>query len=212
MSDYYNSQIEILDKHNLVYVSLNLPDLRYDQYEGKCVKGKQIGLEGGYMDRRVDKVSFNHQCHNAVAVMTGEFYDGLILVDVDPKMDTHNPKRWTMDVWKALMSEHGLCDTLQSETINGGLHYYFYCTSEQRKLLYTKDIQFKSSTGKMFDTCIDIKYTNQFSYECCLLQTADHVFKYQFVEEFKGVDILPLLDWLYREILLAYAHKLYQSL
>ena len=38
MSDYYNSQIEILDKHNLVYVSLNLPDLRYDQYEGKCVK------------------------------------------------------------------------------------------------------------------------------------------------------------------------------
>ena len=56
MSDYYNSQIEILDKHNLVYVSLNLPDLRYDQYEGKCVKGKQIGLEGGYMNRRIDKV------------------------------------------------------------------------------------------------------------------------------------------------------------
>ena len=142
--DYYNSQIDVLEKHNLVYVSINLPDLRYDQYEGKCVKGKQIGLEGGYMDRRVDKVSFNHQCHNAVAVMTGEFYDGSILVDVDPKMDTHN--RWTMDVWKKLVSEHGLCDTLQSETINGGKHYYLYCTTEQRKVLYTKDRQFKSST------------------------------------------------------------------
>ena len=74
-------------------------------------------------------------------------------------------------------------------------HHYFYCTEEQRTEF--RRISFTSSNHKLFGSGIDIKYTNQLSYECSSIEVNDEIFKYKFVDEFP---ILPLPDWIFDEI------------
>ena len=57
---------------------------------------------------------------------------------------------------------------------------------------------FTSSNHKLFEGCIDIKYTNQLSFECSSIEKDGENFKYEF---FDDNDILPLPDWIYEEIL-----------
>ena len=116
---FYKSQIAILEKHKLVYVPVYLA-YTYDDELGKFKNGKPQGL-GAYANISRKTLPFEYEKHNAVCVMTGENYDGLILVDIDNCNDDHH--RNTMEVWNDLMLENGLCDTLQSETVNGGMHY-----------------------------------------------------------------------------------------
>ena len=189
---YYKKQIAVLEKHKLVYVPVYLA-YTYDDELGKFKKGKPQGL-GAYANMRRKTVPFEYEKHNAVCVMMGENYDGVILVDIDNCNDDND--RNTMEVWNELMLENGLCDTLQSETVNGGMHYYFYCTEEQRTEF--KRISFTSSNHKLFGSGIDIKYTNQLSYECSSIDRNGQFFKYEFVDDFA---ILPLPEWIYQEIL-----------
>ena len=99
---------------------------------------------GKYKDVKRETRKFQYGKHNAVCVMTGENYHGLILVDIDYGDDV-------FDKWNDLLIENGAdsCDTLQSETINQGMHYYFYCTKEQRKVF--SEMAFTSSNNKLFD-------------------------------------------------------------
>jgi len=190
--NYYKTQIAILEKHNLIYVAVHLP-CEFSEEKQKFTKGKPYGL-GEYKDVRRKKLEFKYGQHNAVCVMTGENYDGLILVDIDNCEDTEH--RNTMDYWMDLrLKQDDLCDTLQSETINGGMHYYFHCTRDQREIF--SQMSFTSSNHKLFGGCIDIKYTNQLSYECSLVEYNGDSFIYEFVDDFP---ILPLPEWIFEEI------------
>jgi len=187
MQTYYQSQISVLEKHNLVYISCNL-SYNYLEEKNKFKKGFPKDL-GQYKDIHRETKEFEYGKHNAVCVMMGENYGGIILVDIDND-------EGTLDRWNELMVENGLCDTLQSKTINNGMHYYFQCTEEQRKAF--SGMAFTSSNHKLFEGCIDIKYTNQLSFECSSIEKDGENFKYEFLDD---NDILPLPQWIFAEIL-----------
>jgi len=201
---YYQSQIDVLEKHKLIYISIlltyiygeekkkftkSMPDTRVQRQRGEYIDW-ELSLPKYGDDIVLKTRPFNFSKHTGVAVMMGEKYGGKILIDTD-NVDN------TIDIWNDLLLENGLCDTLQSKTVSKGMHYYFQCTEEQRKAFV--GIDFKASNQKLFNSVIDVKYTNQISYECSCIEKNGEIFKYEFLEDFD--EILPLPDWIYEEIL-----------
>ena len=113
MQNYYKSQIAVLEKHNLVYISIkltytyneekkkfikSLPDTKAQQKRGEVIDWDlSLGLYGDNIVR--EKRLFNLAKHTGVAVMMGEKYGGKILIDID-NVDN------TIDIWNDLLLEN----------------------------------------------------------------------------------------------------------
>ena len=121
METYFEEQIKIIEEHKLTYQAITFKFV-YDTEKKKINKTLEI-FPSKYKDVTVNTREFIKGVYNGVAVMLGENYNGIILVDVD---NVNN----TLDIFKKIAKENILKKTLKSKTLNGGLYYYFYCVEE----------------------------------------------------------------------------------
>jgi P4 family phage/plasmid primase-like protien len=190
-TEFFNKQKEILDKHNIIYNSINI-DLKYDEQSQKYKKIPK-GMPT-YKD--ITLMSHYDSTKNAMIIPLGERYNNLIGVDVDNKGDT-------IDFFNDLALENGFClDTFTVNTINDGKHYYFRLNDVQKKELNG----FTASTGLCFSTpeskkYIDIKYNNQVFFGPSYFIYNDILLKYEIMGDW---DLITLPDYLYNEILRTY--------
>jgi len=180
--EFFKQQLKELDKLKVVYYGLNM-DLEWDKKENKYKK--VVKRYPKYANIKL-KTSFNMKLNNVCMIPTGECYN-LIGVDIDNKNNTIN-------LFKQLLKDNDLVlNTLKTKTINGGYHYYFHLTDEQKKKL--KNINFKAETAKLFNMNIDVKYTNQLFFDVGYI---DNKKIYKIIKS-KKIDILP--DLFFGEIL-----------
>jgi hypothetical protein len=204
---HVEEQIAVLNKHKIVYCSIEMTISKdannklsknsvYRTYTDKsgeqkiqaCPKYANVKLETEYIKDR-----------NGTLVFMGQNYN-LIGIDVDNKEDT-------------LEKFSEICDannfdrnTLTSKTATGGIHYYFTVSDAQKKQfskIGTKKfndelIGLTSLDGKIFSLHVDVKYTNQLFYECAEMKLDNKVYKYEWVNTEKPVE-LP--DFIFDEIM-----------
>jgi len=187
MEEFLKKQVQILDKHKIVYHSIEI-ELKFNETEQK-LKKNPMNMPS-YKDKKLNK--YFNSSKNALIIPLGKKYN-LIGVDVDNKNDT-------IDFFNNLAIDNEFdLNTLSVRTINDGMHYYFRLNEEQQEGLN----DFMSSTGLCFTTVdqernLDIKYTNQVFFGPSHLLHNKKIHKYEIESDTEPV-ILP--DYLYNEIL-----------
>ena len=188
---FFKTQTKILDKHNIIYQSIDIA-LLYDEKEKKLKKKPNfVGMT--YKNVKV-KTSFDIN-KSGLIIPLGEIYGNLIGVDVDNK-------NGTIDFFANLAKEHKYkLQTLTVKTINDGYHYYFRLNDVQKVALKN----FTASTGRCFTTNeqqrnIDIKYNNQIFFGPSYLSFENNIHRYK-IDLDKEPAILP--EYLFNEIVKA---------
>ena len=103
----------------------------------------------------------------------------------------------TIKEFKNMLDTYDVKNTLKSKTIKGGYHYYHKCTPEQQQQLS----EFHSMDHQIFNLSIDVKYTNQLSFECGYFDCKPNIYKYEFINK-SSIKVLP--DFIFNEIVRIY--------
>jgi hypothetical protein len=183
------SYLDILDKQNITYYSVDIECIKKDgDWERKNNYPDQLKKNITNMPMFSNKKIYTKYINKkkCTVIFLGEVYN-LIGIDIDPKGDT-------LKMYDKLCKNNGYDrQTLSIETMHKGYHEYYRLTDIQRQGLKN----FKSFTGLDSTLHIDVKYNNQFFVGPSIIN-ADKKYTYKI---YKDVQPIILPDFLYDIIL-----------
>lgn len=147
--EFMKQQYSYFLEHDITYVSENMTVYFKD---GKIKKDTDRHPTVDEFDKGIS--TYFNPYYNSSYIPTGEKYN-LIGYDIDTKDHGKTIKKW----FDMVFEENININTFTVFTINGGHHFYFRLTDEQKDVLKN----FKSAIGTVYpEHGIDIKYNRGF--------------------------------------------------